>query len=445
MSHLDLQTPPRREDRHPSTCLAYGGSVCGSKREGKRCALMADADRAFTQGSICPLLPAMGMMASLPETAVLMHGAVGCGSCAHGTNANVRSGHAARRGRPADALWFSTALDEVDVITGGDDKLARAIREVDAAFNPAAIFVVAGCLPAIIGDDIDAVAARVQPEVNARLLPVHCEGFKSRFMATAYDAVYHALGRNLLPEPGAVVRDETVVNIMNVSSMGRVDELELERLVNELGLQANFYPVFARPESLRKAASAALSVCTCPTHDDYFLSHLEEKYGVPYIIRHMPVGIANTSQWLRDVGAALGRGEEADRLARAEEAELRAALEEFLPLFRGKRVFVSAGEYRSLATASLLKELGFEISGIRSFHYDEFAEVELEKLRADGRDFTWSVANVQPYEEANLLQRNRPDLFLGHWHGNNTAARLGIPTHVIYNTGYGYIGYRGVY
>lgn len=446
MSNLDLQTPPRREDRHPSTCLAYGGSLCGAKKSGAGCALVAGADRAFTQGSICPLLPAMGIMASLPETAVLMHGAVGCGSSAHGTTVNVRSGSAARRGKPTDALWFSTALDEVDVISGGDEKLARAIREVDAAFSPAAIFVVAGCLPAVIGDDIDAVVAQVQPEVNATLMPVHCEGFKSRFMATAYDVVYHALGRNLLPEPGqSIRREEKVINIMNVGSMGRVDELELERLVGEIGLQANFYPVFSRPESLRKAAGAALSICTCPTHDDYFLTHLKEKFGVPYIIRHMPVGIANTSQWLRDIGAALGLESEAEKVIAAEEKELRAGLAEFLPLFKGKRVFLSAGEYRSLATASLLKELGFAIAGIRSFHYDEFAEVELEKLRADGDDFTWSVANVQPFEEANLLRRVKPDLFLGHWHGNNTAVRLGIPAHVIYNTAYGYIGYKGAY
>ncbi|MDR1920224.1 MAG: nitrogenase component 1 [Candidatus Adiutrix sp.] len=425
--------------------MAYGGSVCGAKKPGGACALMADADRGFTQGSICPLLPAMGMMCSLPETAVLMHGAVGCGSCAHGTNANVRSGHAARRGKAADALWLSTALNEVDVISGGEEKLAAAIREVDANYAPLVIFVVAGCLPAIIGDDIDGVADKVQPEVNAKILPVHCEGFKSKFMATAYDVVYHALGRNLLPEPADIgPREAKTVNIMNVSSMGRVDELELERLVRELGLRANFFPVFARPESLRQAARAALSISTCPTHDDYFLTHLKEKYGVPYVIRHMPVGLANTSQWLQDLGAGFGLAGEAAKLAAAEEKELKAALEEFLPLFRGKRVFVSAGEYRSLATASLLRELGFEIVGIRSFHYDEFAEVELDKLRAGG-DFTWSVANVQPFEEANLLRRLKPDLFLGHWHGNNTAARLGIPTHVIYNTAYGYLGYRGVY
>jgi nitrogenase molybdenum-iron protein alpha chain len=408
--------------------------------------MAADAERAFTQGSICPLLPAMGMMASLPDTVVLMHGGVGCGTCLHGTNGNVRAGFAARRGRPADIRWMSTALNEIDVISGGNEKLAQAIKEADAAFEPKAIFTVSGCLPAIIGDDIDAVAAQVQPEVKAKILPVHCEGFKSRFMATAYDAVYHAIGRNLLPSPSpTAVREEKTINIMNVGSMGRVDELELARLVGSLNLHANFFPVFADPDSFAAATQASLSICTCPTHDDYFLQYLQEKYGVPYIIRHMPIGIANTGAWLRDAGAHFGLSDIAESRIKAEEEDLGNALKEFLPLFKGKRVFISAGEFRSLATASLLKELGFEIAGIRSFHYDQFAELELDKLRADGQDFVWNVANVQPFEEANLLKRLKPDLFLGHWHGNNTAARLSIPTHVIYNTGYGYIGYRGVY
>ncbi|MDR0882127.1 MAG: nitrogenase component 1 [Candidatus Adiutrix sp.] len=446
MSYLDQRVPPKREDRHADTCLAYGGTICGAQKPGRVCALTAGADRAFTQGSICPLLPAMGIMSSLPDTVVLMHGAVGCGSCAHGNNGNVRAGHAARSGQPVDALWLSTALNEIDVVSGGDEKLARAIEEIEAAHHPKAIFVVSGCLPGIIGDDLDAVAARVQPKIAAKILPVHCEGFKSRFMATAYDVIYHALGRNLLPAPTKKQpREKTTINIMTVGSMGRVDELELERLVKELGLKANFFPVFSDPDSLPRAARAALSVSTCPTHDDYFLIHLKEKYGVPYIIRHMPIGIANTSRWLSDIGQHFGLGPQAAALAQAEEKELEKALDDFRPLFQGKRVFLSAGEYRSLATASLLRELGFEIAGIRSFHYDEFADVEIEKLRREGQDFSWSVANVQPFEEANLLKRIKPDLFLGHWHGNNNAARLGIPTQVIYNTGFGYIGYRGAY
>jgi nitrogenase molybdenum-iron protein alpha chain len=325
-------------------------------------------------------------MCSLPDTVVLLHGAVGCGTCSNGNNVNVRAGNAARGKSGKDAIWLSTSLNEINVINGGDQKLKDAILEADRVYQPKVILAVSGCLPGVIGDDIDAVASEVEGLTGAKVLPVHCEGFKSRFMATAYDVVYHALGRKLLPEPEEVTqKDEKTVNVMNVGSMGLADEKELERLLSELGLKANFFPVFAHPESLRKAASAAISVSVCPTHDDYFLSHLSDKYGVPYIIRHMPIGIENTSSWLIGVGEAMGLGKEAKELAIREERELMEALEEFLPLFKGKRAFLSAGEYRSLATAALLKELGFVIAAIRSFHYDGFADVEIEKLTKGGK------------------------------------------------------------
>ena len=461
MSYFDHKQPPKREDRLKA-CIAHGSTICGLAGKGKSC-LVDDGERAFTQGSICLLLPALAMLNTLPDNVILIHSALGCGSCSHSQNANVRMGGNARWGQVRDAVWLSTALDETDVIGGGELKLGEAIREADRRYQPATITVVAGCVPGIIGDDIDGVVAQLQPEVKARLLPVHCEGFKTRIWATAYDAVYHAIGRNLLHERQAgttggsegqqaavaavaVERLPRTVNLMNVSSMGRVDELELERLLTSLGLEVNVFPVFAHPDSMIKATRAALSISTCPTHDDYFLAHLKERFDVPYLLRHMPIGINNTSLWLRGVAAFFGFEAEAERLIAAEEAELQAALAEFRPLFAGKRVFVSAGEFRALATANLLGELGFELVGIRSFHHDAFAEGEYAKLAAATReDYVIDIANIQPFEEANLLKRLKPDLFLGHTCGNATAAKLGIATHVIYNTGIAYIGYRGVY
>lgn len=458
MSHIDLKTPPKREDRL-NACIAHGGTICemaGAK--GKKSCLHNDGERAFTQGSICLLLPALAMLNTLPDNVVLVHSAIGCGSCSHSQNANVRFGSNLRQGKAKDGIWLTTAMDETDVITGGEEKLEQAIIEADRRYKPFSITVVSGCVPGIIGDDIDGVVQRVQPEVNARLLPVHCEGFKTKIWATAYDAVYHGIGRTLLrqgeqSETGEALspfkgleRLPNTVNLMNVSSMGRVDEVELERLLKTLGLDVNVFPVFTHPESMVTATQAALSISTCPTHDDYFLSYLAERFGVPALIRHMPIGIENTGLWLRDVAARFGSEKEAERIIEQEEQELKVALAEFRPLFEGKKVFISAGEFRALATARLLEELGFQVVGIRSFHHDKFAEVEYEKLAASStEDYVIDIANVQPFEEANLLRRLKPDLFLGHANGNGTAAKLGIPTHVIYNTGLAYIGYKGVY
>jgi nitrogenase molybdenum-iron protein alpha chain len=458
VSYIDSKEPPKREDRLKA-CITYGGSICDLAKRKPGCCV-SEQDRSFTQGSICLLLPGLAMLNSIPDSVVLLHGAIGCGSCAHSQNANIRSGGNTRWGKTKDALWLSTALNESDVVNGGEPKLEAAIREADRRYRPATIIVVAGCVPGIIGDDVDGVAAKLQPEVSAIILPVHCEGFKTKIWATAYDAVYHTIGRNLLAEPEdqeRIIPDELAdiqekyrlsrtVNLMNVSSMGRVDEQELERLLNSLGLEANIFPVFTKPEEMYQATQAALSISTCPTHDDYFLKHLQEKYGVPYILKHMPIGIENTSRWLRDIAAFFHLEDLVEKLIAQEEADLQAALEEFKPLFAGKKVFISAGEIRAYANGYLLTELGFEIVGIRSYHHDEFAEVEYEKLAAIAKkDFPVNIANAQPFEEVNLLKKLKPDLFLGHWNGNATASKLGIATHVIYNTGLSYIGYKGVY
>lgn len=459
MSYLeDYREPPKREDRLKSA-ITYGGTLCGLAKKTRGCCLN-DGERGFSQGSICLLLPGIAILNSLPDNVVLLHGAIGCGGCAHSQNANVRGGSNVRWGKTRDALWLSTALNETDIISGGEPKLEKAIIEADARYRPATITVVSGCVPGIIGDDIDGVIDRVQSQVNARLIPIHCEGFKTKIWATAYDAVYHGLGKKLLEEPeereniiyneldelSEKFRAARTVNLLNVSSMGRVDELELVRLLSALGLETNIYPVFAKPEEIYKATQASLSISVCPTHDDYFLKHLEEKYHIPYIIQHMPIGIESTGQWLRQVAAFFGLQDKAEGIIRAEVRELNEALAELRPLFAGKKVFVSAGEFRALATAGLLVELGFDLVGIRSYHHDEFAENEYEKLiKLSQKDPVFNIANAQPFEEVNLLKRIKPDLFLGHWNGNGTATKLGIPTHVIYNTNLSYIGYKGAY
>jgi nitrogenase molybdenum-iron protein alpha chain len=457
MSSISTKTAPKREDRLKA-CIAWGGNLCGL-REKLGCGCLNDGERQFSQGNICLMLPGLAMLNSLPDNVNLLHAAVGCGVCSHSQNANTRSGNAARFGAIKDGLWISTAMNEADVIGGGEDKLRRAIIEADRLYRPKTITVAAGCVPGITGDDVDGVIAAIQPLVSARIIPVHCEGFKTKIWATAYDAVYHGLARTMLEEPAQrnqLIENELetfqreqlkkhTVNLCNVSSMGKVDEDELARLLNNLGYQVNVFPVFAEPEKMYRVAYAALNISTCPTHDDYILKYFEQEYKIPYILKNMPIGIENTSEWIRDVARFFHKEETAERLITAETSRLNTALEKYRTFFKGKTVFVNAGEFRALATAGLLVELGFEIAGVRSFHHDEFALGEYEKLHKSAGDFPFNIANCQPFEEANLLKRIKPDIFLGHWNGNSTAAKLGIPSHVIYNTGLSYIGYRGAF
>ena len=442
MSYMDEKIAPKREDRL-GTSIVYGGSGCGLKKQFSKGCLQGYS-RGFCQGSICQLLPGTSILYSLPDTVVIVHGAVGCGGAGNSQGASLRI-EQIRKGNPnpSGLLWISTNLNERDVVSGGEEKLCDAIIEADQRYHPAAIVVLSSCVPGIIGDDIEGVASRMQSRVNAVILAVHCEGFKTKIMATAYDAIYHAIAKNLLNledenyrepiipdelmEAAEKIRRSRLVNLMNVSSMTLGDEQELTRLLQGLGLKVNLYPVSTHPEQMRYVTEAALSISSCPTHDDYFLQHLKEKYGVPYILRHTPIGISNTNQWLRDIAAFFKVEDVAERIITRENEELNKALAPYRDSLKGRKVIVSAGEMRTFATAVWLQELGMEVVAVRPYHYDQFGEVELDKLMATNPEIPVNVATAQPFEEVNLIEKLKPDLFLGHMYENVWAAKSGIP------------------
>ena len=98
MSYFDQKEPPKREDRL-NACITRGDTICGLANR-KGCKYLNEGDRLFTQGSICQLLPALAIMNTFPDSAILVHGAVGCGSCIHSQNAVVKTGNAPAKGRP---------------------------------------------------------------------------------------------------------------------------------------------------------------------------------------------------------------------------------------------------------------------------------------------------------------------------------------------------------
>ncbi|ADY57043.1 oxidoreductase/nitrogenase component 1 [Syntrophobotulus glycolicus DSM 8271] len=455
MGLIDQKVVPKREDRLNAS-NAYGGKISDLiKESGSGC--LINKNRSFCQTFNCQLGLALSMVTTIPDAVLIMHGPIGCGN--QQNDNHFRIGQIARGIKPKPLLWVSTNLDENDIINGGEKKLEEAILEVDSFYRPAAIIVLTTCAPGIIGDDVDELVARVQKNVAARVMLTHCEGFKTKISATGYDAVYHGIARSFDledEEETNVVADELdllreqyeksrTVNIYNTFSIGRTDELELQRLLNSLDLRVNFYPNFVHPEAFKELAKAALNVSLCPTHDDYFLKHLQERFGIPYIIRNMPIGIKNTNEWLLDIAREFHLEAQAQRIIESETAALQKGLLPFAGRLKGKKVFVSGGEIRVAVTGMLLKELGCELVGIRGHHYDHFGDDIFSQLIADNPDLNVNIATTQIFELVNLLNKSKPDLLLGHSGSNVWAAKLGIPSIPIFAQAQYYFGYRGVF
>ena len=459
MNYLDTKTPPVREARLGAG-IAFGGTCCELRSCEKRGGCLNLASRSFSQTQGCQFTLSLAILNTLRNAVIIMHGPIGCGACATGVVGTSKIYKQIRDPKAEGLIWLNTNLDEADVIGGGEDKLKEAIRYADREFRPETILIPVSCVPALIGDDVDAVVAEVSAEAAATLIPVHCAGFKTKVMATAYDDVYHGILRGLVKKPERpsgkkIVPDDLndlkqrylerkTVNILNVSSMSRPDEDELERLLNAIGLNVRFLPCYSDADDFKFALESSLNVSICGTHDDYFVEHLQTLYGIPFIIDTIPIGRRNTAKWLLRIAEHFDLTREAEKFIAAEDKLLDEALEQFRPSLEGKTAFLAGGEVRIIATAEILQDLGIEVIGFKGHHYDRFAEPVFGAL-VNVDDVVFDVATQQPFEQVNLVRRLKPDLFVGHTGGNNISAKQGIPLLPLFGPSYNYMGYSGVF
>lgn len=453
--YLSSDAPPTREERIGS-CSAFCGS-CSNLIHGIKTGCANLQNRKFTQSGGCQLILAVGIVSSLTNVVMIIHSPLGCCSSFVGTG-GLRKTMRASKGKPEDEfIWLHTNLDEIDVVSGGIDKLKRTILYAEKEFHPEAIIIANGCVPGIIGDDIDSLVTELSDRVTAKIVPVHCEGFKSKYVASGYDSAYHGLLRYLI-EPRNVydkvildekeeiekqIRIKKTVNIFNVGSNSNGDEVELSRLVTALGLIPKVLPLHSTLDDIAHMGEAALNVSICATHDDYLLGHLKERFGTEYMIDTLPIGIRNTNKWIREIAKHFHLEQEAEQLIEFENEALLTALEPLKQRLEGKSIFVGGGETRILTTGEFFQSIGMQLLGVKSHNVDRFATNLLEDMKED--TVIIEVAAGQPAEELNLLKRLKPDLYVGHVGANGWVTKLGIPNLPLFGQTLNYMGYSGAY
>jgi nitrogenase molybdenum-iron protein alpha chain len=422
-----------------NSIIGYGGRASELHRRAAG-GCLKNADRSFTQTFQCQQMTALLTLLTIRDTVLVEHAPVGCSGCAGFVNMVYKAGQKlAKVDLPRNARWASTNLDENDVIHGGEEKLKALILQMDRQHRPSVIFVLTSCASAIIGDDVHGIAGGLQDQVRARIVPIACEGFKSKVSATGYDVCYDAVLDHLLEPPAA--RDPDLLNVISPLTVNVKDQREIRRLLARLGIQANFAPGFSDAASLKKITEAAASISLCYVHADYFLEQLKRRYGIPYSRQLMPLGIEATDRWLLGAADLFGRAAAARDLIQEEHERIRPRLEAIRKVLKGKTTFISLGSARGVAVGALVHELGLELLGTHVFHFDATLSEALEGDLEKHGDFEINVANMQPFEQASLLAKIKPDLFIG---GSLWALRQGINAVQIIDFGRNSFGYDGI-
>jgi nitrogenase molybdenum-iron protein alpha chain len=463
MGYFEQNVPPVRDSRLKMGD-SYAGRACDLVECGREGCLLQKG-RGFWQANACQMALSLMMAATVENAVIVMHAPGGCGALLHSLSAQSAKGKGQRGKTPNAVPWISTNLTEADVIGGGERKLRETIEYADREFRPEIIFVVVTCAPSIIGDDVEEVVRQARSSVSADVVSLHCPGFRSRVVASAYDTFYHGVlrGLELSPKPWVDFRPlpegcpdndlaekkyrhekSRTVNVWNATSIGAADEKEVERLLSALGLKIRFFAEYSSRDELRTVTEASLNISMCNVHDDYMLKYLEEKFGMPYVIAGMPVGFRHTRRWLIQIAERFGLDEEAAALADYEEALARDAIEPFLDQVKGKSVLICGGVVRVGSEATALSELGLSVLGIRAYHYDEGAEPVFEDVAESLPETPVAVSN-QLFEMTHQIKTLKPDLVISHNGTQGYVAKLGVPSIQLFNVDGAFFAYNGIY
>lgn len=416
-----------RESAYDERSIKKHGGCGGGKGLGCR---LCELKSPLNQETMCSNAIVQCQIGNLTDCVLIDHSPIGC--CGESAKFNL-SMHVglARRGKPQqNTLNLSTNLTENDMVFGASAKLRKAIRLAKERFNPKAIFIGMSCATAIIGEDIDSVAEELEPEVGVPVIPLHCEGFRSKHWSTGFDVAFHGVLRQVV-EKHPTKKQKDLLNIVALWGTDYFTEM-----LKPLGLRVNYLLDCASFEEIRQASEAVATATFCDTLGGYFATALEESFGVPQIDAPQPYGIKGTDEWLRAIAKVVGKEKEAEEYIESEHRRIAPKLAELREFFKGKQGVVMTGSAYAHGLISVLAELGIGHDAALVFHHDPVydgggknQDTLKELLDTYGDIPHYTVSKTRAFQLPQLLNRTKADfLIIRHPGLASVSGHLGFPT-----------------
>lgn len=430
--NLNSSEVETREQRL-GTIIAWDGKASELSHDSERARCggcqLCEMDGPFSQGRVCSEQMVECQAGNVRGAVLVQHSPIGCGT-GQVMYSNIYRNGLALRNLPVESMRaISTNLDENDMVFGGIDKLAQSIEDAWNRYHPECIFIATSCSTGIIGDDVDSVADKYTKQLGIPVIPLHCEGFKSKHWSYGFDSTQHGILRQIVKKNPK--KQEDLINIINLWGSD-----VFSPMLAELGLRVNYVVDMATVKELAQLSEAAATVGFCYTLSSYMAAALEQEFGVPEIKAPMPYGFKGTDEWLREIARVTHREEKAEIYIKKEHERVKPKVEELKKKLNGVKGFVATGSAYAHGLIAVMRELGVEVDGSLVFHHDP--TYDSGDPRQDSLGFlvknygdvgSFSVSSRQEYQLYGLLQRVHPDFLLIRHNGlAPLASRLGIPS-----------------
>ena len=348
----------------------------------------------------------------------LVHGPIGCAVYTWDIRGALSSGPELHR------LSFSTDLQEMDVIFGGEPKLERALHELIDRHQPKGAFVYSTCIVGLIGDDLEAVCKKVSEEKNIPVLPVQSEGFKGNKRA-GYEAACKAMGHLVGTGDTSNISKYSINILGDFNLAGEIwlireyfEKIGVEVVANITG--------DGRIADIQRCHGAALNVVQCSGATMDLANMMEEKYGIPSIrvsyfgVEDMAEALYSVAEYFEDPILL----ERAQQLVQEEVAALAPELARYKNALKGKKAAIYVGgAFKAFSLVKAFRLIGMDVVMVGSQTGTAEDYSELEEITDDG---TIIVDDSNPLELSAFIKEKEVDLFVGGVKERPIAYKLGV-------------------
>ena len=401
----------------------------------------ASAGGCAFDGAQIALLP-------IVDVAHIVHGPIACAGSSWDNRGTRSSGPMLYR------LGLTTDMTEQDVIMGrGEKRLFHSIKQAVETYNPPAVFVYNTCVPALIGDDVEAVCKAAEERWNVPVVPVDAAGFygtKNLGNRIAGESMIKYVVGHRDPKPLPEASTRPGIKVHNVNLIGEYNIAgefwHVLPLLDELGIRVLCTLAGdARFEEVQTMHKAEVNMMVCSKAMINVARKLQEQYGTPWFEGSF-YGVSDTTQALRDFARLIDDPDLTERteaLIAREEARIKEALEPWRERLEGKRVLLYTGGVKSWSVVSQLQDLGMKVVATGTRKSTEEDKARIRELMGEEAKM---IDEGNPRTLIDVMRETKADILIAGGRNMYTALKARYPfLDINQEREFGYAGYEGMH
>jgi nitrogenase iron protein len=288
----------------------------------------------------CSLSGAFNVISQIKDAVALMYSPQGCSYLSFCTH--LHQSFFPGSESPYLPNLLCTNMNATDVIFGGTKNLQETLLCMQKRFPSQPIFLITSCPAGIIGDDVDAIIAKLTTE-KQKIFHVSSDGVMGGDFYSGMFNAYQLVAKQFIDE--TITPENDTVNLIgeqNLSTTANLNFQAISQILHALGLKINCR--FIRQTSLdeiRKFKKAKVNIpiinhSTISALTDYLDAH----FNTETIEAPAPIAFKQTAEFTRAVAQYFGKESSAERLIEQAKISYEHEMAQLRPNFAGKKALI---------------------------------------------------------------------------------------------------------